>query len=117
MLFASFGPTRVLFQPYALILVAPVQGHNINVFKIMPGCERKLKEKHHLYISEAELQMHQVDTPLWAKAEIYIHSMGKEAIMMMDEKAASGGEIEIERFPTRMIEARPKYLVPIFDYI
>ncbi|OIW08299.1 hypothetical protein TanjilG_02975 [Lupinus angustifolius] len=62
--------------------------------KIYP---EEVKEKHHLYISEAELQMHQVDTPLWAKAEICIHSMGKEAVMMMDEKAASGGEIEIER--------------------
>lgn len=30
---------------------------------------------------------------------------------------ALGGEIEIERFPTRMIEARSKDLVPVFDYL
>ena len=28
-----------------------------------------------------------------------------------------GGEIEIERFPVRMLEARSKDLVPIFDYL
>jgi len=30
-----------------------------------------LEEKHHLYISEAELQMHQAQTSLWAKPEVY----------------------------------------------
>lgn len=36
---------------------------------------------------------------------------------MMDEKAASGGEFEIEKIPTRVIEARLKDLVPILDFI
>lgn len=31
-------------------------------------------------------------------------------------KETMGGEIEIERIPTRTIEARSKDLVPIFDY-
>jgi len=35
----------------------------------------------------------------------------------MDEEAALGGEFEIERIPTRVIEARSKNLVPIVDYI
>lgn len=30
-----------------------------------------VKEEHHLYISEAELQMHPVQIPLWAKQEVY----------------------------------------------
>ena len=33
------------------------------------------------------------------------------------EENASGGEIEVERFQTRMIEARSKDLVPVFDYL
>ncbi|KAG4384485.1 hypothetical protein GLYMA_13G287000v4 [Glycine max] len=76
-----------------------------------------LEEEHHLYISEAELQMHQAQTPLWAKPEIYFHSMLQESTIMDEEAAASGGEFEIERIPTCMIEARSKDLVPIFDYI
>ena len=32
-----------------------------------------LEEEHLLYISEAELQMHQAQTPLWAKPEVYCH--------------------------------------------
>ncbi|XP_050883221.1 autophagy-related protein 18f isoform X2 [Lathyrus oleraceus] len=75
-----------------------------------------VKEEHHLYISEAELQMHPVQIPLWAKQEIYFNSMLKESTIM-DEEAASGGEFEIERIPTCMIEARPKDLVPIFNYM
>ena len=35
----------------------------------------------------------------------------------IDGEATSGGEIEIERIPTRMIEARSKDLVPVFDYL
>lgn len=30
------------------------------------------EEKHHLYISEAELQMHQPSVPLWAKSEVLL---------------------------------------------
>ncbi|KAL2593194.1 hypothetical protein GLYMA_12G136000v4 [Glycine max] len=75
------------------------------------------EKEHQLYISEAELQMHQAKTPLWGKTGIYFHSVGKEAILMMDEEAASGGEFEIDKIPTRVIQARSKDLVPIFDYI
>lgn len=75
-----------------------------------------VEEKHHLFISEAELQMHQPQTPVWAKPEIYFQSMVTEGIKVPDEDAV-GGEIEIERFPTRMIEARSKDLIPVFDYL
>ena len=30
------------------------------------------EDKHHLYISEAELQMHQVRIPLWAKPQVFL---------------------------------------------
>ncbi|XP_024198989.1 autophagy-related protein 18f isoform X2 [Rosa chinensis] len=74
------------------------------------------EEKHHLYISEAELQMHGTRSPLWARPELYFQSMIVEGVKM-DGETATGGEIEIERIPTRMIEARSKDLVPVFDYL
>ena len=37
--------------------------------------------------------------------------------VQIDGEATFGGEIEIERIPTRMIEARSKDLVPIFEYL
>ncbi|KAK8712370.1 hypothetical protein V6N13_147610 [Hibiscus sabdariffa] len=73
-------------------------------------------EKHNMYISEAELQMHQAQTPLWAKPELYFQSMVMDGIYMAEENS-SVGEIEIEKLPTRMIEARKKSLIPVFDYL
>ncbi|MBA0676128.1 hypothetical protein Goari_017634 [Gossypium aridum] len=84
------------------------------------------EEKHNLYISEAELQMHEARMPLWAKPEvlnlirnffdIYFQSMVMDGIKMAEENAFSG-EIEIENFSAQMIEARSKNLVPVFDYV
>ncbi|KAH1121045.1 hypothetical protein J1N35_004205 [Gossypium stocksii] len=74
------------------------------------------EEKHNLYISEAELQMHESRMPLWAKPEIYFQSMVMDGIKMAEENAF-GGEIEIENFSAQMIEARSKNLVPVFDYV
>lgn len=37
--------------------------------------------------------------------------------MNMDPEITLGGEVEIERVPTRTIEARSKGLVPVFDYL
>ncbi|KAL1145768.1 hypothetical protein V6Z11_A11G321400 [Gossypium hirsutum] len=74
------------------------------------------QEKHNLYISEAELQMHQAQTPLWAKPEIYFQSMVMDDINMADENAFVG-EVEIEMLLTRMIGTRKKSLVPVFDYL
>lgn len=75
------------------------------------------EERHHLYISEAELQMHQDWVPLWAKSEIYFQSMVIDGVQIGDRTTSGGGEIDIERIPTRMIEARSKDLVPVFDYL
>ncbi|XP_021892890.1 autophagy-related protein 18f isoform X1 [Carica papaya] len=74
------------------------------------------EEKYHLFISEAELQMHQPRLPLWAKPEINFQSMvldGKK----VDEANSLGGEIEIERIPTCTVKARSKGLIPVFDYL
>ncbi|CAL5405677.1 unnamed protein product [Camellia sinensis] len=60
--------------------------------------------------------MHQPRIPLWAKPEIYFQSMTMNDIKI-DVDDACGGEIEIERIPTHMIEARSKGLVPVFDYL
>ncbi|XP_054792659.1 autophagy-related protein 18f-like [Prosopis cineraria] len=73
-------------------------------------------EEHHLYFSEAELQTHQAQTPVWAKQEIYFHPMVKEE-GILNEESTSEGEIDVERIPTHVIEARAKDLVPIFDYL
>ncbi|GAB4846219.1 hypothetical protein Ancab_025215 [Ancistrocladus abbreviatus] len=73
-------------------------------------------ERRHLYISEAELQMHHKSIPLWAKSEIYFQPMMTNSSKFVEENA-TGGEIEIERVLTHTIEARSKHLVPFFDYL
>lgn len=78
-----------------------VKGSNV-IAKICP------EKRHHIFISEAELQT-QSQTPLWAKPQIYFRSM------TIDGEGPPGWEIEIERIPTRMIEARSKNLVPVFE--
>ncbi|KAJ7981618.1 Autophagy-related protein like [Quillaja saponaria] len=92
----------------ARLLIEAIQKWNI--------CQRhsRREREDNIDIYEAELQMHQARMPLWVKPEIYFHSMAKEAVEM-DEETASGGEIEIERIPTRMVEARSKNLIPVFD--
>ncbi|OWM81239.1 autophagy-related protein 18f [Punica granatum] len=77
---------------------------------------RSTGDEHHLYISEAELLMHPAQIPLWAKPGIYFQSMTVEGIES-DDQNTLGGEIQIERIPTRTIEARSKDLVPVFDYL
>ncbi|CAA0813934.1 Autophagy-related protein 18f [Striga hermonthica] len=90
-----------------------------NVFPDVFGVAVKEKmsseeKHHHMYISEAELQMHQNKNLLWARPEIYFQTMVADGSEINDK---CGGEIEIERVPTRMLEARSKDLVPIFDYL
>ncbi|KAK4439844.1 Autophagy-related protein 18f [Sesamum alatum] len=91
-----------------------------NVFLGVPSTRSEEKisneEKNQMYISEAELQMHQNRNPLWVRSEIYFQSMLIEG-SSMDEEGACDGETQIERFPIRMLEARSKDLVPVFDYI
>ncbi|KAI9083092.1 hypothetical protein K1719_034996 [Acacia pycnantha] len=72
------------------------------------------KEERHF--SGAEFKTHQAQTPVWAKREIYFHSMVKEE-GILSEETASEGEIEIENISTHVIEVRAKNLVPIVDYL
>ncbi|XP_073028036.1 autophagy-related protein 18f-like isoform X3 [Primulina eburnea] len=73
------------------------------------------EERHRMYICEAELQMHQIQNPLWVRSEIYFQSMSVDAINT--NEVLGEGEIEIERVPMRVLESRPKDLVPVFDYL
>ncbi|XP_075503183.1 LOW QUALITY PROTEIN: autophagy-related protein 18f-like [Primulina tabacum] len=74
------------------------------------------RNPHHIYISEAELQMHQSQNPLWGRSEINFQSILTNGFNV-DEESSSGGEIELENFPIRVIEARSKNLVPVFDFL
>lgn len=47
--------------------------------------------------------------------QIYFQAMARDCVK--GDEIGSLGEIEIERIPTRMIEARSKDLVPVFDYL
>ncbi|XP_057859240.1 autophagy-related protein 18h isoform X2 [Cryptomeria japonica] len=75
-----------------------------------------LEEKHHWYLSNAEVQMLQTRTPIWAKSEVYFQVMRPECMdaAIFNEDAYSG-EIEIEKVPTRVLEVGTKDLIPVFD--
>lgn len=78
--------------------------------------KRSSDERHHMYISEVELEMHKRQISLWAKPEIYFQSFVADEVKIGDVYAF-GGETEIEEFPTHLVEARSKDLVPVFDFI
>ncbi|XP_031485223.1 autophagy-related protein 18g [Nymphaea colorata] len=73
------------------------------------------EEDHHLYISKAELHVHQNGFPLWARSQIYFQVMLLDDVKM-ENVNLSCGEVEVERVPTRNVEARVKDLVPAVDY-
>lgn len=75
-----------------------------------------LEEKHHWYLSNAEVQMLQTRTPIWAKSEVYFQVMRPECMdaAIFNEDVYSG-EIEIEKVATRVLEVRTKDLIPVFD--
>ncbi|XP_072956424.1 autophagy-related protein 18f-like isoform X1 [Typha angustifolia] len=74
------------------------------------------EENHHLYISEIELQMHAMQVPLWSKSGICFQVMANETAKG-ENFSTICGEVEIERIPSRMVEAKSKNLIPVFDYI
>ncbi|XP_020273157.1 autophagy-related protein 18f-like isoform X2 [Asparagus officinalis] len=90
-----------------------------SVYPIDSGLGTKVKKNaegnHHKYISEVELHMRSTHIPLWGKPGIYFQVMMGEDIIT-DNDSVMGGEIEIERVPTRTIDARSKELRPVFDY-
>ncbi|CAA6671915.1 unnamed protein product [Spirodela intermedia] len=49
-------------------------------------------------------------------SEIYFQAMVDDGVEV-DPGSLSGGETEIERIPTRTVEARSKDLIPVFDYL
>ncbi|KAJ6842385.1 autophagy-related protein 18f-like isoform X1 [Iris pallida] len=91
-----------------------------SVYPTRSGSDTKVKpspeENHHMYISEVELQMHSAQIPIWMKSEIYFQVLMDKSIIG-ENSDGTGGEIEIERIPTRTIEARSKELIPVFDYL
>ncbi|KAL1206510.1 Autophagy-related protein 18f [Cardamine amara subsp. amara] len=72
------------------------------------------KDKHKLYISEAELQMHQLaQLPLWARRKYKF----QELVLTRDEVSSGTGgrgEMEMEGIQSRTIEARTRDLVPVW---
>lgn len=74
--------------------------------------KRSSDERHHMYISEVELEMHKRQISLWAKPEIYFQSFVADEVKIGDIYAF-GGETEIEEVPTHLVEARSKDLVPV----
>ncbi|XP_076905511.1 autophagy-related protein 18f-like [Bidens hawaiensis] len=67
------------------------------------------EERNHVYISEAELQMHALQTPLWAKPQICFQSL------TIDDDLINVSEIE--NIPTRTVEVKSTYLIPAVDYL
>ncbi|KAK9689078.1 hypothetical protein RND81_09G034000 [Saponaria officinalis] len=89
---------------------------NVNgSYPTVKGTTTSPEERNQFYISEVELQMHEQEVPLWAKSQIYFHSMVFKGTNLDVEHAV--GEIEIERISTRAIEARRRNLVPVFDHL
>ncbi|KAK1407051.1 hypothetical protein QVD17_38662 [Tagetes erecta] len=70
-----------------------------------------LEEKNHVYISDVELRMHPLQTPLWAKPQIYFQ------YLTVDVEKNLKGEMEIEKISTQTVEARSRCLVPAVDYL
>nr|POF06314.1 hypothetical protein CFP56_51592 [Quercus suber] len=81
-----------------------VSGLN-TVHESAPECDARLVVEAIQKWNISELQMHQPWTPLWEKHEIYFQSMMVEGTKM-NEKNSSNEEIELERIPTCIIEAR-----------
>jgi hypothetical protein len=70
---------------------------------------------HHVYIAEAELRIHKPNSD---KPKIRFHLMLKDGTEINEEGGGLSGEIEIEKIPTRLLEAKPKAkaLVPVLGH-
>ncbi|KAG0623769.1 hypothetical protein M758_3G200500 [Ceratodon purpureus] len=77
------------------------------------------EEMQRWFMSNAEVQMHQArPVPIWAKSKIQFHVMlpGTPKEREVDDRLyEEGGEIEIERISTRIVEVRRKDLVPVIE--
>ncbi|KAL3693422.1 hypothetical protein R1sor_007073 [Riccia sorocarpa] len=78
-----------------------------------------VEEMQRWFMSNAEVQMHSQARPLpiWAKSKVYFHVMlPKESGVNGNSDVDSvGGEIEIEKILTRVVEVRRKDLVPVIE--
>ncbi|XP_073313887.1 uncharacterized protein [Primulina huaijiensis] len=85
-----------------------------NLFSVDTATKQNIitEERRRMCICEAELQMHQIQNPLWARSE----SMLADVINTNEGLGEGEGEIEIEieRVPICVLEARPKDVVSVF---
>ncbi|KAJ7568137.1 hypothetical protein O6H91_01G020400 [Diphasiastrum complanatum] len=82
------------------------------------GDATKTEDKQHWYMSKAEIQMQQARAyPIWAKPNIFFE------VVLLDCKKdlcsylgpCDGGEVEIEKVPSRVVELRRKDLTPVIE--
>ena len=99
-------------------------------------------EMRQLFLSNAEVSMHHFKPPVWAKSQVYVLNFGNygglhgflafsylalhaQFIVQVcfqvfidtgtDGAESAGGEVEIEKFNTRVVKVRNRDLVPVFD--
>ncbi|XP_010482879.1 PREDICTED: autophagy-related protein 18f-like [Camelina sativa] len=86
-------------------------------WKVTKKGTTRVEDQRHLFIFEAELQMHlQTQLPLWARRKFRF----QELVLNRGGEISSGeggGEMEIEGIQTRTIEARTRDLVPVWGYL
>ncbi|KAJ4809153.1 Autophagy-related protein 18 [Rhynchospora pubera] len=75
-----------------------------------PGKFGNEESRNLYYISEVELQTHIIEAPIWARSGMCFQVMSEKELDVSDN-----GETDIERVPTRTVEARSRNLIPVFD--
>lgn len=73
------------------------------------------KQTHQWFLSNAEVHMHHLRPPIWASSQISFHVLSGPAFNKVLRKDDFGGEFEIEKVVSRVVEVRKKDLVPVFD--
>lgn len=68
-------------------------------------------EMHQSFLSHAEVHMCHCKAPLWAKSKVSFHVFTDG----LSEKGKNGGEMEIEKILTRVMEVKKRDVVPICD--
>ncbi|XP_057960858.1 autophagy-related protein 18h isoform X2 [Malania oleifera] len=77
----------------------------------------KPHERHHIYLSNAEVQISSGRIPIWQKSKIHFYTMSPHGANELNfTEDHNGGEIEIEKVPVHEVEIRRKDLLPVFDH-
>ncbi|KAG5540699.1 hypothetical protein RHGRI_020809 [Rhododendron griersonianum] len=109
---SGLGPRDSSPENDARLVVEAIQKWNI--------CQkqnwREREDNSDIYGENGNSDSSKIFPEVTEKEGVYPESMTIDGIKI-DGEPTSGGEIEIERIPTRMIEARSKDLVPIFEYL